>query len=136
MRNQSPNTRVVYLDPSGATLGYATGRPASERTATSIGWRDGIDLAAIAPRVDGIGMIGYFAETARLQSELAAYTRLAPAERLEVILRPMAPDTASGTALAERIEALRQAGVAEVSFYHYGFMRLENLTWIRQALQA
>jgi len=136
VRNQSPNTRVVYLDPSGATLGYATGRPASDRTATSIGWRDGIDLAAIAPRVDGIGMIGYFAETARLQSDLAAYTRLAPAERLEVILRPMAPDTASATALAERVEALRQAGVAEVSFYHYGFMRLENLTWIRQALQA
>ncbi len=125
-------TRVAYLDPSGATLGYASGVPSTERTAMSIGWRDGIDLTAIAQAVDGLGVIGYFRDTARLQRELAAYGTLQ--SRLEVILRPMYPDTRSAAELADRVHAAREAGAHDLGFYHYGFMRLENLGWIRQAL--
>src|SRR5262249_2799969 len=60
----SAATRVVFLDLSGATLGYATGRPATERTATTIAWRDGIDVAGIGRVCDGLGMLGYFADSA------------------------------------------------------------------------
>ncbi len=133
VHQQSPDTRVVYLDPSGATLGYATGRPATEQPATSIGWRDGIDLLSIP--ADGTGMLGYFADEQRFDREVEAYLRVAPADRLEVILRPMPPDTASAEQLRQRVAALRAAGVGEVSFYHYGFMRLESLDWIAQALR-
>jgi hypothetical protein len=129
-------SRVVYLDPSGATLGYATGKPATERSAVSIGWRDGIDLDRIARHVDGLGMLGYFADAARFSRELETYLEVAPAERLEVILRPMAPDTESATQLQERVRLLRQRGVQQVSFYHYGFMRLENLDWVASALRV
>jgi hypothetical protein len=130
--HQVAPTRVVYLDPSGATLGYARGMPSSERLAVSIGWRDGIDLGALSPAVDELGMIGYFRETARFVRELAAYRMLS--HRLEVILRPMHPDTRSAEELADRVHAAREAGVQDLSFYHYGFMRLQNLDWIRQAL--
>jgi len=129
----APTTRVVYLDPSGATLGYASGKPNTARTAASIGWRDGIDLAAISTVVDGLGMIGYFRETARFEAELRAYQALGSAS-LEVILRPMYPDTLAPEELVERVGLARNAGVRDVSFYHYGFMRLENLAWIRQSL--
>jgi hypothetical protein len=131
----APATRVVYLDPCGATLGYATGRPSTEQTATSIGWRDGIDLTSLSQVTDGLGMLGYFADESRFSHELGGYVQVVPAERLEVILRPTPPDTSSSRQLRERIRALSQRGVGEVSFYHYGFMRLENLDWIGQALR-
>jgi hypothetical protein len=125
-----PSTRVIYLDPSGASLGYATGRPSTTRLATQIAWRDGLDLGALARAADGIGMLGYFADPARFQRELAAYRELGT--DLEVVLRPMPPDTSSAEALQTRVASLR--GVRDVSFYHYGFMRLENLGWIKAAL--
>ena len=97
---ESPSTSVVYLDPCGATLGYATGRPATDRIAASIGWRDGIDLPAIGKLVDGMGAIGYFADLERLERELAGYRGLST--RLEVVLRPMSPG------LAHRVRACRK----------------------------
>jgi hypothetical protein len=132
VRAEAPNTRVVYLDPCGATLGYATGRPTTERTAASIGWRDGIDLAAIAPVADGLGAIGYFADPLRLERELRAYGSLGA--NLEVILRPMFPDSRSAEELGNKVQVARHAGATDLSFYHYGFMRLESLDWIRAAL--
>jgi hypothetical protein len=130
----APETRVVYLDPSGATLGYASGRPSTERSAPSIGWRDGIDLPAIAEVADGLGMLAYFAEPARFEREVQAYRAVSEQTRLETILRPMPPDSTSAEDLAAKVATARRAGATDVSFYHYGFMRLENLAWIRQAL--
>jgi hypothetical protein len=131
----APATRVVYLDPCGATLGYASGRPSTQQTAVSIGWRDGINVTSLSKVADGIGLLGYFQDASRFQRELGGYLDLVSAERLEVILRPMPPDITSASALRERAALLRQHGIGETSFYHYGFMRLENLEWIRQALQ-
>jgi len=129
---ESPATKVVYLDPCGATLGYASGRPVTERTAVSIGWRDGIDLLAISGVANGLGAIGYYADPVRLDRELRAYSAFgAP---LEVILRPMYPDSVSADQLAEKVAIVRSTGAADLSFYHYGFMRLESLDWIRAAL--
>jgi hypothetical protein len=130
----APHIRVVFLDPSGARLGYATGRPTTERPAASLGWRDGVDVEALGACCDGVGMLGYFAETGRLQREIRAYqTRLRGVGRLEVILRPMAPDSRSATELAAKVAVLRNHGT-EPDFYHYGLMRLESLDWIRSAL--
>lgn len=135
IRAESPETRAVFLDPSGATLGYATGRPMTERSAASIAWRDGVDLAAVAGASDGLGVLAYFAELERFEREVSAYHRVVPAGRsLEVLLRPMLPDAESPQALAAKIARVRQVGVRDVSFYHYGFMRLESLDWIREAL--
>jgi hypothetical protein len=174
---ESPDTQVLFLDSSGATLGYATGRPATEQTATSIAWRDGVDLAAVARSSDGLGALAYFAEPDRFEREVSAYLQLfpdeghyqqvAPDERaqqvagpekwanrpvpsvvsayrpavptrryLEVLLRPMLPDADSPHVLAAKIATLHRMGVSIVSFYHYGFMRLESLDWIRFALAS
>jgi hypothetical protein len=129
----SATTPLTYLDPSGATLGYATGRPSTPKPATSIAWRDGIDLRSIAQTVDTIGVLAYFADEARLHTEMQSYQSLGVP--LEVILRPMAPDIHSSRDLIARVKSLRQQNVADVSFYHYGFMRLESLTWIQHALR-
>src|SRR5919199_510692 len=132
IRAESPETRAVFLDPSGATLGYATGRPMTERSAASIAWRDGVDLAAVAGASDGLGVLAYFADLERFEREVGAYQRVLPVGRsLEALLRPMLPDAESPRVLAAKITSLRQMGVRDVSFYHYGFMRLESLDWIR-----
>jgi hypothetical protein len=102
----SPSTRAVFLDPSGATLGYATGKPATDKSATSIAWRDGIDLRAVALRCDGLGMLGYFADPSRLEREIDAYQQLLPANApLDVILRPMPPDSRDADELAARAKS-------------------------------
>jgi hypothetical protein len=193
---ESPETQVLFLDPSGATLGYSTGRPATEHTATSIAWRDGVDLAAVALASDGLGALAYFAEPDRFEREVNAYLQVlpdesqfqqvAPEERphrqanpkeahreagledraqqvtgpgkwathpapsvvsacrpaaptrrhLEVLVRPMLPDADSPHVLAAKVATLRRMGINMVSFYHYGFMRLESLDWIRFALAS
>ena len=134
---ESPDTRVVFLDPSGATLGFATGRPTTQQSAASIAWRDGVDLAAVAGASDGLGVLAYFADLDRFERELSVYEHLMPSRRsLEVLLRPMLPDADSPEALTAKIARLRQLGVQDVSFYHYGFMRLESLDWIRSALAS
>jgi len=132
---ESPSTRVVFLDLSGATLGYATGRPNTDDPAVSIAWRDGVDPAAVAGAGDGLGMLGYFAALDRFEREVAAYQRVLPADRpLEVILRPMPPDVDSPLALADKLAVLRRAGIDDVAFYHYGLMRLESVGWIGAAM--
>jgi hypothetical protein len=130
----APATRVHFLDPSGATIGYATGRPTGD-LANTVSWRDGIDLAAVASACDGLGVLGYFAEPARFRREVDAYRALLPPERdLLVLLRPMQPDVASSDELAVKLRILAESGVERVGFYHYGFARLESLDWISAAL--
>lgn len=130
----SPSTRVHFLDPSGATTGYATGRPSGE-LATTISWRDGIDLAAIGSACDGLGVLAYFADPARFRREVEVYSLLLPRDRdLLVVLRPMQPDVASSAELATKLNILHELGVERVGFYHYGFARLESLDWIHAAL--
>jgi hypothetical protein len=130
----SPQTRVTFLDLSGATLGYATGRPSTDRTATTIAWRDGIDVAALGRACDALGMLGYFADSARLEREVRAYRALLPSGRLEVLLRPMPPDSTAADELAEKVSVLRHLEIGDIGFYHYGLMRLEALGWIAHAL--
>jgi hypothetical protein len=133
----APETRVVFLDLSGATLGYATGRPATEKTASTIAWRDGIDVPALAQHCDGMGMLGYFADPSRLEREVLAYQQLLPADRPpEVLLRPMPPDSRTANELATKISVLHRRGIRDVGFYNYSLMRLEALGWIEHALRS
>jgi hypothetical protein len=132
----SPRTQVIFLDNSGATLGYATGRPTTSQAAASIAWRDGIDLRRVGEACDGVGVLAYFAELSRLEAETRTYQMRLPIEtKLEATLRPMTPDSSSAAELGAKVALLRRLGVQDLAFYHYGFMRLEALGWIAHALQ-
>ncbi len=48
----------------------------------------------------------------------------------------MPPDCFSPEELEQKIALLSDFAPDWVEFYHYGFMRLENLDWIAQALQG
>ena len=82
-------------------------------------------------------MLGYFADPSRLEREVRAYRQLLPADGpLDVLLRPMPPDSRNGDELAAKVSVLRRYGIRDIAFYHYGLMRLEALGWIAHALEA
>ena len=125
----------AFIDLSGAVKGYATGRPEGE-PAPAVAWQFGIDVPEIAAACGQVEAIGYAADPERLRFDLAAYrTGIGPHAKLSVILRPMAPDCDSAHNLAAKLAVARQANAVEAGFYHYGFMRLESLDLIREAIQ-
>jgi hypothetical protein len=137
VHSEAPRVRTVFLDLSGGVLGYADGKPRTDATSTTIAWRDGVSLQAVAEACDGVGVLGYFADIDRFVREVAAYREIVPSPgTLEVLLRPMMPDTSSPDALAAKVAALVDLGEIDISFYHYGFMRLESLGWIRTSLSS
>jgi hypothetical protein len=133
---EGTDTRLGFLDPSGATKGYATGRPTGG-TSASIAWRFGIDLDHVARCCDELEAVGYAADPERLRLDLGAYGRAArDGSGLAAALRPMAPDCDCADNLAQKIRLARDLELRRVDFYHYGFMRLGSLDWIKEALAA
>ena len=80
-------------------------------------------------------MLGYFADPSRLERKVRAYRQLLPADGpLDVLQRPMPPDSLNGDELAAKVSVLRH-GIRDIAFCHYGLMRLEALDWIAHALE-
>ena len=128
--------RLMFLDPAGAFKGYATGRPEGG-PAAEISWLHGIDLGELARSCHGIEAIGYVADPVRFEFEIEAYRAILGEETpLAVCLRPTLPDCESAANLAEKLLVARSLGVTRMDFYHYGFLRLGSLDWIRTALEA
>jgi hypothetical protein len=122
-------TPFEFIDLSGAVKGYADGRPTGPPS-PSIAWQLGVDVEAVARACSGIEAIGYAADPERIRGDLDSYGDAAVA----VIYRPTAPDCDSPDNLRAKVELARERGLRRVDFYHYGFMRLDALDWIRAAL--
>ena len=128
--------RLVFLDFAGAIKGYATGRPTGG-PAAEISWLHGIDIAEVARSCHGFEAIAYVADPERLRLDIETYLALIGGETpFGVCLRPSPPDCESAENLASKLSLVRSLGVARADFYHYGFLRLSALDWIRTALDA
>jgi hypothetical protein len=125
----------VFMDPSGAVKGYATGRPVGG-PAAEISWRLGVDLEGLGRVCQGFAVLAYAADVARVRFDLESYSHAVGHVPLSVCLRPSPPDCDSVENLAAKIALARELGVAGVHFYHYGFVRLEALDMIRAALEG
>jgi hypothetical protein len=124
-----------FMDMSGAVKGYATGRPTGE-AAPTIAWKLGVDVTRVSEACGSIAAIGYAADPERLRFDLEAYRAVAPGAGISVAMRPMAPDCDSAENLAAKLRVAREVGVERAHFYHYGFMRLESLDLLQEALAA
>jgi hypothetical protein len=123
-------TPVEFIDLSGAVKGYATGRPTGEPS-PAIAWQFGIDVQEVARAGGGIQAIGYAFDPERVRGDLDAYGDAA----VSVIFRPTTPDCDSPENLRAKVELARTHGLRRADFYHYGFMRLDALDWIHEALR-
>ncbi len=124
--------RVTILDQAGGILGYATGRPDPAAVAAELGWRSGLDAASVARRGAIVGVLGYVADDARLASELEAYrSRIGRDGRMDVILRPMAPDVRTARDLAAHMTTATNAGAVGLGLYHLNLA--SRAAWSRVA---
>jgi hypothetical protein len=131
---RAEGAELVFLDASGAAKGYATGRPEGG-PATEVAWRLGVDLGAVARAADGIGVIAYAAEVARVALDLDAYrTAAGSATALEMVLRPSRPDCTDAANLRAKLDAGRERDVRAAGFYHYGLAPAAAIERVRVAL--
>ncbi len=127
--------RFTFLELSGAVKGYASGRPAGD-PAPETAWRLGVDLARLRTVCTEVEVLGYAAEIDRVRFDLEAYRTVLGDTPVAVALRPSPPDCHEPGNLAEKVRLAKELGVRRVDFYHYGFLRLEALDWVRAALEA
>jgi hypothetical protein len=132
----SEGARFAFMDASGATKGYATGRPEGDPS-PAIAWRLGADIAALSGACGGIEAIAYAADPDRIRLDLEAYgALLADGSTLAAALRPMPPDCDSIENLAAKLVLARDLGLERVDFYHYGLAPLPALDLIHAAIDA
>ena len=122
----------TFNDPAGAFA-----RPGDETAgdATTESWRLGIDPAAVARHCDDIQILGYSQDPDAVHTDVALYQRILDGGAgVRVALRPVWPDSDSAGNLRAKLDLLGQLGVSGVDFYHYSFMRLEDLDRIASTL--
>lgn len=128
--------RAIAMDMSGAALGYATGAPTGDLAHTRA-WEDGLDLPAVAAAADGLAVLAYARDPARVRADLEAYAALLPpGARLTVGVRPMPPDCLAAAELPPKVAVLRALGAETMDVYHYGLMRLRQLDWVGAAVRG
>jgi hydrogenase/urease accessory protein HupE len=118
-----------FIELCGAVKGYATGRPAGG-PARELAWQFGIDVEGVARACTGLEAVGYAADPERIRADLDAYGDAA----VSIIYRPTTPDCSSPENLRAKVALARARQLERVDFYHYGFMRLDALDWIRAAV--
>jgi hypothetical protein len=130
---------LLAMEWSGGLRGAGMGMPVGDTStaAPDRAWQDGVDLVELTAACDGLGVLGYVREPDELRRDLTAYRNAMGAKaQLSVALRPMPPDCFSPAELAQKIEVAGGFAADWVEFYHYGFMRLQNLDWIAEALAS
>lgn len=131
---RASGSTFTFNDPAGAF-----GRPAETGVAQAPAqsWRLGIDPAAVAPQCDAIQILGYSQDPGTVHADVQTYQRLIHgAAGLRVALRPVWPDSDSASNLRAKLDLLTEAGITGVDFYHYSFMRLEDLDRVASTLGA
>jgi hypothetical protein len=125
---------LVFLDPSGASKGYADGHPTDAAPAES-GWQFGVSTRGLAGNVAAIGMLGYAREVARIESDLDAYQDAIGSTDtvVRLSLRPSHPDLAAAAELAAKLEAATSRGVGIVDLYHFGLVPQASRDMVRAA---
>lgn len=129
---EGSGTKLAFMDPSPAVPTAAGPKPDGFQ---DVGWKFGIDPAALARLCDQFAILAYAVEPAAVTRDVEAYaSAVGDACELRVGLCPMPPNCPDDTNLRTKLQGIARAGVHRVDFYHYGFMRLETLDVIRIAL--
>ena len=94
------------------------------------------DLARLTGSCREVEVLGYVADVERLRLDLETYRQHLGGCAITLALRPSPPDCDTPDNLTAKVRLARDLGVSRVDFYHYGFVRLEALDWIRAALEG
>lgn len=100
-------------------------------------WYEGSDLAALADAAGIIEACFYEPSPARIRADLFDIKRrLRGKGELRGIVRPAWPDLNNKADLIAAAAALGAGDVAGLAFYNWGHLRMANVSWIADALNA
>lgn len=121
-------------DVSSARIGLVDFGPLYNTGPDGARWESGLDLDQIAPYVDELHPTCYLADPGANAASIRAYADFAPTGMpIHGAIRAILPQIGSEEQLAESVAAF--TGIADgLSFYNYGFMALETLDWIKNAV--
>lgn len=128
---RSRDRRLIFMDLTGAVLGYDDGRPVGPLAAEQA-WRLAIDPAAVAAAVDEYAVLGYARDPGRLHDDVASVRAAIGRTPLRAILRPGHPDTDSAAQWSEKKRAAVAAGADRVDAYNYGMAPEHVLERLRE----
>lgn len=99
-------------------------------------WRRmvGVDVTANAAITGGILMPGYVKDGAALRDALAAMQAAIPGRALTVGMQVGMPESGGRQEFRDRMRTAREHGITSFNFYNYGFIPLERLAWVKDAL--
>ena len=94
----------------------------------------GMDPARISSVTGGVLMPGYVKNGNALRTPLGAMQDLVKDRQLIVGFQVGLPESGDKEEFLSRVETARDMGIVDFNFYNYGFIPLENLTWIKKSV--
>ncbi|RQP09571.1 MAG: hypothetical protein EAS51_11350 [Microbacteriaceae bacterium] len=120
----------AVLDVSAGIAGWADG-VSDGPLGAELGWELGLDVGLLEE--GRLLAVPYTSDPERVRAEVEAYQKAADVP-VDVLLRPMWPDSGSVEDLSRKVAICRALGVGRLGFYHYGMMPLDALDRVRASL--
>jgi hypothetical protein len=99
-------------------------------------WQSGVDLDGQLPLVDEVHPTFYSTDLELNAQKIEEYARVLAGAKPQIpAIRAISPQTTSKSSLLEQV-AQCAPHTSGFTFYNYGFMPLETLDWIREAIEA
>jgi len=96
-------------------------------------WLEGVDVhsCASSDAADEVILLSYFPTVGQVTADIRFAQMLVPEmDRVVVGMSLLAQGTTSGANLREKVQAARDLGTTKFSFYNYGFISEERLSWL------
>lgn len=94
----------------------------------------GVDLKRIASITGGILMPGYLKDATALRPALVRMQDAIPDRAITLGMQVGLPESGNKQDFLDRMRLCRERGISSFNFYNYGFIPLERLEWIREAI--
>jgi hypothetical protein len=94
----------------------------------------GVDVRVMAAITGGVLMPGYVKDAAALRPVLSRLQAALAERSITVGMQVGMPESGGKAEFNDRMNLARERGITSFNFYNYGFIPLERLGWIRDAL--
>lgn len=95
-----------------------------------------VDAAASAKTAGGVLALGYVKDGASLREPLNALHSLVGDAEITLGLQLGLPESGGRKEFLDKMSVAREIGIHSFNFYNYGFVPLDNLKWIKEAVTS
>jgi hypothetical protein len=93
-----------------------------------------VDAAASAKAAGGVLALGYVKDGLSLREPLKAFQSLVGDSEITLGLQLGLPESGGKKEFLEKMSVAKEIGIKSFNFYNYGFVPLDNLKWIKEAV--